>query len=129
MHHGVHTVLRLIALREHALPALHLRRHTVVLKKLDDVAVVKGAQRAVEKFAVAVDVFDNFRHVRRIRDVAAALARDAHLTPRLLHFLQQRDVCTVLGRLDGRHHAARPRTDDNYLHLFLTHAPTSILTR
>ena len=117
VHHRIHAILGLVALREDALPALHLHRHAVVREELHDVLIVKGAHTAVEEAAVALNVTDDLRHIRRIGDVAASLARDAHLAAGQFHLFQQRNPGAVLRRLDGGHHATGACShDQNLLH-------------
>ncbi len=89
LQHRLHHICGLIAPGEHPVPTLHLRRHARLFKKTDHILLVKCTQTAVQKGSVARDVAQDFLQISSIRNVAAPLARDAHLAPYVVHAFQE----------------------------------------
>ena len=83
VHHGIDSILCLVTDRKDAVAALYLDRHALLTEKFHDVLIVECTHGAVEESTVAMDIADDFRYVSRIRDIAAALARNADLPPKL----------------------------------------------
>ena len=112
MHHRVYGIFCLVADGKDAQAALHLRRHALRLEEGTHVLIRKAADRAVQKRAIAADIMNDFRNLRRVRDIAASLPRNHHFASGDAHFFEQRDRRPMFSRLDGRHHAGGSRAYD-----------------
>ena len=97
-----------------AIAALDLERHALVFEKAHDILIVKCCERAVQERAISLELANDFMHVGRIRDVAAPLARNHHLTARPLHLFEQRDLRAIFCHRNSGHHARRACPGDDY---------------
>ena len=110
--HHLDTVRRLVAHGKDAPAALHLDRYALLLEEAHGILIVKSGKGAVEERAVPLELPNELRHGRGVREVAAPLARDEHLAADALHLLEQCDPRAVLRRRDCGHHAGGTGADD-----------------
>ena len=106
-------IICVIRLREHAVPALGLERQAVQFKKSYRVLRGKAAQRAVKEAPVPGDIGHKGFDVTVIRDVAAPLAGDPELAPKLPVRVKKRDRKAALRRGIRAHHSGRAAADDD----------------
>ena len=125
---GVCNIVCAVGDRKHAIAALDLQRHAEGFKKRLRVLRRKPAERAVQKPSLAGDVLQKGFHVAVVRDVAAPLARDAHLAPELAVRLQQHDLRAAARGGIGAHHTGGAAADDNNISVQASDTPR-ILTR
>ena len=93
-------IARMIGRRKYALSALHLQRHARRFDQRHDRRAVEMRVRAVQEPRIMNDVAEKALAVRRVRDVAAALAGDEQLLAELFVALKDRDSVPVFRRLD-----------------------------
>ena len=116
----------MIRYREYTVAALHLRRQTILLKKINHSLIVIIVKSAVQKLRVRHHIGKQGVHIPRIRDVAPPFAGDVELFPKLFIFLEQNDLMSPLRRRNGSKHSRRPAADYDHLthtvpHLLLFH--------